>query len=146
MFSLVLNGQVKDAIKQIKSSKNKNSTNFFEAYVLLLVDSLQKQKFEKSDLILNELQKFKNYETYQFVIYETLKSYKNLFETKKIDNNVEQNFGKLSLITEAFQNCYLENPSAKSYFLNLRQNESEFFFVCKTSPSAKTEIFFFMLC
>ena len=91
VFSLVLNGQVKDAIKQIKSSKNKNSTNFFEAYVLLLVDSLQKQNFKKSDLILNELQKFKNYGTYQLVIYETLKSYKNLFETKKIDNNVEQN-------------------------------------------------------
>ena len=53
VFSLVLNGQIKDAIKQIKLSKNKNSANFFEAYVLLLVDSLQKQKFEKSDLILN---------------------------------------------------------------------------------------------
>ena len=119
VFSLVLNGQVKDAIKQIKSSKNKNSTNFFEAYVLLLVDSLQKQKFEKSDLILNELQKFQNYGTYQLVIFETLKSYKNLFETKKIDNNVEQNFGKVSLINEAFQNCYLENPMAKSNFLNL---------------------------
>lgn len=119
VFSLVLNGQIKDAIKQIKLSKNKNSANFFEAYVLLLVDSLQKQKFEKSDLILNELQKFQNYGTYQFAIYETLKSYKNLFETKKIDNNVEQNFGKLSLINEAFQNCYLENPRAKSNFLNL---------------------------
>ena len=119
VFSLVLNGQIKDAIKHIKLSKNKNSANFFEAYVLLLMDSLQKQKSEKSDLILNELQKFQNYGTYQFVIYETLKSYKNLFETKKIDNNVEQNFGKLSLITEAFQNCYLENPRAKSNFLNL---------------------------
>ena len=123
VFSLVLNGRVKDAIKQIKSSKNKNSTNFFEAYVLLLVDSLQKQKFEKSDLILNELQKFKNYGTYQFVIYETLKSYKNLFETKKINNNVEQNFGKVSLINEAFQNCYLGNPRAKSNFLNLINSE-----------------------
>jgi len=123
VFSLVLNGQVKDAIKQIKSSKNKNSTNFFEAYVLLLVDSLQKQKFEKSDLILNELQKFKNNGTYQFVIYETLKSYKNLFETKKIANNVEQDFGKLSLINEAFQNCYLGNPRAKSNFLNLINSE-----------------------
>ena len=119
VFSLVLNGQIKDAIKQIKLSKNKNSANFFEAYVLLLVDSLQKQKFEKSDLILNELQKFQNYGTYQFAIYETLKSYKNLFETKKIDNNVEQNFGKLSLINEAFQNCYLENPRAKFNFLTL---------------------------
>ena len=119
VFSLVLNGQVKDAIKQIKSSKNKNSANFFEAYVLLLVDSLQKQEFEKSDLILNEFQKYQNDGTYQFVIFEILKSYKNLFETKKIDKNVKQNFGKLSLINEAFQNCYLENPRAKSNFLNL---------------------------
>jgi hypothetical protein len=119
VFSLVLNGQVKDAIKQIKSNKNKNSANFFEAYVLLLVDSLQKQEFEKSDLILNEFQKYQNDGTYQFVIFETLKSYKNLFETKKIDKNVKQNFGKLSLINEAFQNCYLENPRAKSNFLNL---------------------------
>jgi hypothetical protein len=119
VFSLVLNGQVKDAIKQIKSNKNKNSANFFEAYVLLLVDSLQKQEFEKSDLILNEFQKYQNDGTYQFVIFEILKSYKNLFETKKIDKNVKQNFGKLSLINEAFQNCYLENPRAKSNFLNL---------------------------
>ena len=123
VFSLVLNGQIKDAIKQIKLSKNKNSANFFEAYVLLLMDSLQKQKYEKSDLILNELQKFQNYGTYQFVIYENLKSYKNLFETKQINKNAGQKFKKLSLINEAFQNCYLENPKTRSNFKNLMNSD-----------------------
>ena len=123
VFSLVLNGEVKDAIKQIKLNRNKNSADFFEAYVLLLVDSLQKKNFEKSDLILNELQKFQNYGTYQFVIYETLKSYKNLFETKKIDNGIDQDLGKLTLINEAFQNCYLENSRAKYNFLELINSE-----------------------
>ena len=82
VFSLVLNGEVKNAIKQIKSRKNQNNTKFFEAQILLLIDSLQKKKFKKSDLALIELQKFQNYGTYQFIIYETLNNYNNLFEKK----------------------------------------------------------------
>ena len=84
-----------------------------------MIDSLQKKKFKKSDLALIELQKFQNYGTYQFIIYETLNSYKNLFETKKIDVNILKDLGKLSFINEAFQNCYLDNPKAKSNFINL---------------------------
>ena len=127
VFSLVLNGEVKNAIKQIKSSKNQNNTKFFEAQILLLIDSLQKKKFKKSDLALIELQKFQNYGTYQFIIYETLNNYKNLFETKKIDENILKDLGKLSFINEAFQNCYLDNPKAKSNFINLiNSNEGDY--------------------
>ena len=43
--SLVLNQNVKSAIQEIKIQKNKEKTNFFEANLLLAIDSVQKKKF-----------------------------------------------------------------------------------------------------
>ena len=44
-------------------------------------------------------------------------SYNNLFLTREINLNSEK-FGKLSLINEAFQYCYLNRPEASSAFIN----------------------------
>ena len=44
VFSLVLNGQVKKAIDQIKIPKNVNKSNFFEANLLSTLDSFKKKK------------------------------------------------------------------------------------------------------
>ncbi len=44
IFSLVLDGQVKKAIKQIKTSNKTSSLDFFEAELLLILDSLKKKK------------------------------------------------------------------------------------------------------
>ena len=44
MFSLVLGGKVKKAIREIKMTKNKNFVDFFEAQLLLVLDSIKKKK------------------------------------------------------------------------------------------------------
>ena len=118
VFSLVADGQISKAIKYIQYSKNKNNSSFFEVNLLLVLDSLKKKNFVKTSKLLTNLKAFQQNETYEFIIYETLKSYNKLF----LDGIIEspnQNFGKLSLITTAFQNCYLNSNKTNSHFINL---------------------------
>ena len=118
VFSLVEDGQVSKAIKQIKYSKNSNNFNFFETNLLLVLDSFIKKDFVKTSKLLKNLKLFQENGTYEFIIYETLKSYNNLFLTR-IPEKPNENFGKLSLITSAFQNCYLNSNETSSQFINL---------------------------
>ena len=119
LFSMVNDGQINKAIKQIKFWKNNKDSDFFEMNILLLVDALNRKDFKKSKIFLSNLKNLKNSNTYETVIYETLKSYFDLFDKKKIDNESEYNFGRLSIITNAFQNCYLDTEKTNSLFLNL---------------------------
>ena len=118
IFSLVENGELSKAIKQIKLSKNKNSSKFFEAKLLLVIDDMKKKKFSKAKSALAELIQFQDNGTYEYIIYETLKSYNNLFFNNIIDED-QENFGKLSLITLAFQNCFKNSDKTSEYFINL---------------------------
>ena len=118
VFSLVADGQISKAIKYIQYSKNKNNSSFFEVNLLLVLDSLNKKNFVKTSKLLTNLKAFQQNDTYEFIIYETLKSYNKLF----LDGIIEspnQNFGKISLITTAFQNCYLNSNKTNSHFINL---------------------------
>jgi len=118
VFSLVADGQISKAIKYIQYSKNKNNSSFFEVKLLLVLDSLNKKNFVKTSKLLTNLKAFQQNDTYEFIIYETLKSYNKLF----LDGIIEspnQNFGKISLITTAFQNCYLNLNKTNSHFINL---------------------------
>ena len=45
VHSLVLENKVAQAINIIKNSSDKDNTDFFNAYILLVVDSLKKKKF-----------------------------------------------------------------------------------------------------
>ena len=122
IFSLVADGQISKAIKHIQYSKNKNNSNFFEANFLLVLDSLNKKNFVKTSKLLTNLKAFQQNGTYEFIIYETLKSYNKLF----LDGIIEspnQNFNKLRLITTAFQNCYLNSNKTNSHFINLINSE-----------------------
>ena len=118
VFSLVLDGQIKKAIKQIKLSKKSKNTDFFEAQLLLALDNLKKKNFKQVSLILKKIELFENKTTYQFIIYKTFESYVNLFRFKEFDQP-NKNFGNLSLITAAFQNCYLNTSKTNLYFKNL---------------------------
>ena len=118
VFSLVADGQISQAIKYIQYSKNINNSSFFEVNLLLVLDSLNKKNFVKTSKLLTNLKAFQQNDTYEIIIYETLKSYNKLF----LDGIIEspnQNFGKLSLITTAFQNCYLNSNKTNSHFINL---------------------------
>jgi len=118
VFSLVLDGQIKRAIDQIKVSKNANNSNFFELNLLLYLDSFVKKKYKKAAKRLKKIENSIDTGTYEFAIYKTIKSYNDLFLNKKIEKS-NDNFGQLSLITHAFQSCYLNSNKTNSYFLNL---------------------------
>ncbi len=115
VFSLILDGQVKKAINQIKRSDN---LNFFEANLLLILDSLIKKKYKQAEKRLNNLLHFQEEGTYEFVIIKTLESYNYLFLNRKI-GKTNRNLGRIDLITNAFQNCYLNSNKTSSHFLNL---------------------------
>ncbi len=118
VITLTINNEVQKAIKVIKQNKNKSNSKFFEAKLLLLIENFKKKKFYQNIKLLSELEKYRDYDNYHFIIYEVLRSYNELFLTRELNTN-QENFGKLSLINEAFQRCYLNQTEANSKFLNL---------------------------
>ena len=51
IFSLVLNQNATRAIKEIKFSENKKNSNFFESYLLLILDSIKKKIMKRVTFI-----------------------------------------------------------------------------------------------
>ena len=121
IFSLVLEGKVNTAIKELKSNENRKNSDFFEAYLLLIIDSINKNDFKKTTKYLNNLPKFSDNNTLNLIIYESLKNYNFLFENKRMPSN-DSTFSNLTLISRAFQSCYLDQKQTQSYFDNLIQN------------------------
>ena len=118
IYSLVLENKVSQAINIVKNNKDKNNTNFFDAQLLIILDNLKKNDFEKAS---NNLKKISSlYQTDRFVvaILESLKQYIYVFKEKKILDN-KKNLGKLSLISETFQKCFLSDEATDTYFSNL---------------------------
>ena len=122
IITLTVNNEVQKAIKVIKQNKNKSNSKFFEAKLLLLIENFKKKNFYQNIKLLSELEKYRDYDNYHFIIYEVLRSYNELFLTRELSTN-QENFGKLSLINEAFQRCYLNQTEANSKFLNLFNSE-----------------------
>ena len=121
IYSLVLEEKVVQAINVLKNSSNKDNSNFFEAYILLIVDSLKKNNFDNAKKYLDQSLRFQNQNRFNLVIFETLRKYLHTFKNKKIISN-KKNFGNISIITQAFQRCYLKKDSTRSSFLNLINN------------------------
>ena len=117
VYSLVLDGQIKKAVNQIKSSRNMKNSNFFEGKLLLVLDLMNKKKYIQASNIVKSFN-VSNENTYEFIIIKTLESFNNLFKNKKLQYSTSD-FGKLSLIVNAFQNCYLNSNKTDSHFLNL---------------------------
>ena len=117
VYSLVLDGQIKKAVNQIKSSRNMKNSNFFEGKLLIVLDLINKKKYVQASKIIKTFN-LSNENTYEFIIIKTLESFNNLFKNKKLQYSTSD-FGKLSLIVNAFQNCYLNSNKTDSHFLNL---------------------------
>ena len=123
VFSLVLGGQVKNAINQIKRS---NNSNFFEGDLLLALESITKKNYKQAEKRLKKLLAYQENEAYEFVIIKILESYNHLFLNSKIKKN-SRNLGRIDLITSSFQNCYLGTKKIDSNFLNLiNSSENEY--------------------
>ncbi len=124
--TLVANGDVQKSINVIKQNKNKSSSSFFEADLLLLIDNFKKKNFYENIELLNEFEGYKDYGNYEYIIYEVLNSYNNLFLSKEPSFN-NNNFGKLSSINQAFQYCYLNQSETSSAFINIiNSNEGDY--------------------
>ena len=122
VFSLVSSGKIKRSIVELKKFNSENLDIFFEGHLILFIDSINNKNFEKAGSHLRELSKFQNNDTYQIIITETLRSYLDLFTKKKIIRT-NKDFGKLSLITNAFQLCYLNSKNSNNSFLDLINSE-----------------------
>ena len=120
-FSLVLENKVAQAINVIKNSNSNENLDFFEAYLLLIADSLKKNNIEQAEKYLNLSLKFQNENRFNTVIFETLRQYFYTFKNKKTLFN-KKNFGNISIINQAFQRCYLKKENTRSSFLNLINN------------------------
>ncbi len=115
IYSLVLEGKVQQATNEIKLNSTKSNSNFFEAHLILALDSLKKKNYKKSKDYLKQSYKFINNDRITLIIAETLKEYLHVFEENKIPN-IKKNFGNFSLINEVFQRCYLKDKKTKIYF------------------------------
>ncbi len=126
LISLVLEGKVKQAINIIKTRDMNKNSEFFEAYVLLAVDSFKKGNIKKSIDILKEVPKLLYEERFNFIIHSSLTNYADVFYNNKIKDE-KQNFGNLSFINETFQRCYLNDKKTGSFFSKLINNaESDY--------------------
>ena len=119
---MVLEDKVDQAINFIKINKKKNNSNFFEAYILLSLDSIKKGKIEDALKVLDNVKENFQKDRIDFIILNTLKDYLNVFKNKEIQNEFK-NFGDLSFISETFQRCYLDDENTSSFFLKLINNE-----------------------
>ena len=126
-FSLVLEGKVKQAINQIKQNSTKANSNFFQANLLLAIDSLKKNDYKKSEDYINRSYEFINNDKFALIIAETFKQYLYVFKEKKL-SSTKKTFGNFSFINEVFQRCYLNDKNTKNYFDKLvnSQNDADY--------------------
>ena len=115
IYSLVLEGKVQLASNEIKKNLTQNNSKFFEAHLLLALDSLKKKEYKKSKNHLEQSYAFINNDRVSLIIAETLKEYLYVFEENKI-LNTKKKFGNFSFINEVFQRCYLNDENTKTYF------------------------------
>ena len=127
VFSLVLDGKVKKAINQVKQNSTKKNSDFFQANLLLAVDSLKRKNFKKSKVYIDRSYEFINNDRLSLIIAETFKQYLSVFEEKKLIKQ-KNTFGNFSFINEVFQRCYLNDKDTERYFNTLinSQNDADY--------------------
>ena len=116
--SLVLERKVNKAINTIKHNSKKSEYNFFEAYILITLESLKKNNINEALKILENIPENLKKNRFNKIISNSLIQYLTVFNEKKIikQNN---NFGNLSLILETFQRCYLADKNTGAFFSRL---------------------------
>jgi len=124
VYSLVLEGKVQQATNEIKKNLTEKNSNFFEANLILALDSLKKKNYKKSKKYLNKSYASIYNEKISLVIAETLKQYLYVFEENKVPTK-KKNLGNFSFINEVFQSCYVGDKNTKNYFNSLVNNEKD---------------------
>ena len=124
--SLVLENKVLQAIQIIKQNYENENIDFFDSYLLLIIDSLKKNELDIAYEYISIANNFADEDRFNSAILESLKQYVYLFKEKKFLDD-KKNFGRLSYISETFQKCYLDDPNTGRYFSKLINDpESDF--------------------
>ena len=121
VMSLVLEDKVNHAVNYIKANSKKNNSNFFEAYILLALDGIEKNNIDKALKILSEVPEELQKDRFNYIIINSLKEYLYVFKNKKI-LKVKKNFNNLSFIADTFQRCYVGDITTGSFFSKLVNN------------------------
>ena len=127
IYTLVLEGKVRQATSEIKQNSTEGNSNFFEAHLVLALDSLKRKNYKRSKEHLQRSYEFINNDRLSLIIAETLNQYLYVFEKNKI-SKTKNKFGNFSLINEVFQRCYLNDKNTKVYFDKLvnSQNDADY--------------------
>ena len=124
--SLVLENKVLQAIQIIKQNYENENIDFFDSYLLLIIDSLKKNELDIAYEYISIANNFADEDRFNLAILESLKQYVYLFKEKKFLDD-KKNFGRLSYISETFQKSYLDDPNTGRYFSKLINDpESDF--------------------
>ena len=124
--SLVLEKKVSQAINVINSNKNKKNTNFFDAYLLIIIENLKNNKIDDAYDNLNIAFDLVEPHTFDLAILETLKQYIFVFKERKLLKKKKE-FGNLTFIAETFQRCFLNDPKTENFFLSLiNKNDADY--------------------
>ena len=118
MYTLVLEGKVQRAASEIKQNITEDNSNFFEAHLVLALESIKRKNYKKSKEHLQKSYEFINNDRLSLIIAETLNQYLYVFEENKISKK-KNKFGNFSFINEVFQRCYLNDKNTKNYFNQL---------------------------
>ena len=124
--SLVLENKVSQAINVIRLNKENENTKFFDAYLLLIINSLKRGHFDDAYDQINKVTDFFSEEKLKLAILNILKEYIYVFKEKKYFEN-RTSYGNLSKISDAFQKCYLDDRNTENYFLKvINENDSDY--------------------
>ena len=118
VFSLVENGNIKKAIREISNHKDSNNSNFFEANIILIVNAINNKEFYNANTHIQKLKQFENQSTFETIVTDTLESYISLFTYKRKFKS-ENDLGRLTLVTDAFQECFLGSANVNNKFLDI---------------------------
>tara|TARA_B110001450_G_scaffold102971_1_gene97485 strand:- start:375 stop:2060 length:1686 start_codon:yes stop_codon:yes gene_type:complete len=124
IYTLVLEGKVQQATNEIKQNLTADNSDFFEAHLMLALDSIRRKDYKKSKEQLQRSYEFIKKDRFSLIIAETLKQYLYVFEEKKILKK-RNKFGNFSFINEVFQRCYLNHKNTKTYFENLINSKND---------------------
>ncbi len=124
VYTLVLEGKVQQATSEIKKNLTEDNSNFFEAHLVLALDSLKRKNYKRSKEHLQKSYEFINNDRLSLIITETLKQYLYVFEKNKI-SKTKNKFGNFSFINEVFQRCYLNDENTKVYFDKLLNSQDD---------------------
>ncbi len=118
IYSLVLANKVPQAINVIKQNKGKKNSDFFDAHLLLILDSLKKNHINQAYFYSTNTNDFSQEDRFNAAIIESLTQYLYVFKENKILEN-QKGFGRLSIISETFQRCYLKDIQTDTRFSSL---------------------------